>query len=147
MGAPLAAAAMSNRRQSVASQLQSERDCRRWASWFNQRLEGAISRGEVAAIGSGEFAERLRSGVLLWMLLETCASRDELLPPRASTPRGLRESNRSAEQSRIQYVDNLNCVFSALGRIGVNVTGIGPLDVADAHPELVLGLVRRARVP
>ncbi|KAH8060776.1 sodium solute symporter [Aureococcus anophagefferens] len=108
---------MSNRRQSVASQLQSERDCRRWAGWMNGRLEGAIAAAELAAIGAEEFAARLRSGA----------------------PRGLR-GRRHREPSRIEAVDNLNCVFGALARLGVN-HGHRPLDVADAKTELVLGLV------
>ena len=82
---------MSNRRQSVASQLQSERDCRRWAGWMNGRLEGAIAAAELAAIGAEEFAARLRSGVVLWMLLETFADPKELLPAGRQAPRGLRE--------------------------------------------------------
>ncbi|KAH8049462.1 sodium solute symporter [Aureococcus anophagefferens] len=133
---------MSNRRQSVASQLQSERDCRRWAGWMNGRLEGAIAAAELAAIGAEEFAARLRSGVVLWMLLETFADPKELLPAGRQAPRGLREGRRRhREPSRIEAVDNLNCVFGALARLGVNHTGIGPLDVADAKTELVLGLV------
>ena len=131
---------MSNRRQSVASLLQSERDSRRWAGWMNGRLEGAIAGEELRPILAEDFAERLRSGVVLWMLLETFASREELVA-KGGLARGLRPGKRGGDPSRIEMVDNLNCVFSALGRLGVNYTGIGPLDVADAKLELVLGLV------
>ena len=78
------------------------------------------------------FAERLRSGVVLWRLLDTCA--DDL----PQTPRGLRLTR---PLSRIECLDNLAFVFKALDSIGVDHTGIGPLDVADARLELVLGLV------
>ena len=46
-----------------------------------------------------------------------------------------------AAASRIECLDNLAFVFKALDSIGVDHTGIGPLDVADARLELVLGLV------
>ena len=90
------------RRQSVASQLQSERDCRRWAGWMNARLEGAIARRELRPIGSGEFAERLRSGVVLWMLLETCASRGEEDQRAFSNKQRARSHFASHEASEIQ---------------------------------------------
>ena len=113
-------------------QLQCERDARRWAAWINSRLRKAIKRGDLAPLEGADFAERLRSGVVLWRLLDTCA--DDL----PQTPRGLRLTR---PLSRIECLDNLAFVFKALDRIGVDHTGIGPLDVADARLELVLGLV------
>ena len=113
-------------------QLQCERDARRWAAWINSRLRKAIKRGDLEPLKGETFAERLRSGVVLWRLLDTCA---DALP---QTPRGLRLTR---PLSRIECLDNLAFVFKALDSIGVDHTGIGPLDVADARLELVLGLV------
>ena len=67
----------------------------------------------------------------MWRLLDTCA--DDL----PQTPR----APPIVKQSRIECLDNLAFVFKALDGIGVDHAGIGPLDVADARLELVLGLV------
>ena len=90
-------------------QLQCERDARRWAAWINSRLRKAIKRGDLAPLEGATFAERLRSGVVLWRLLGTCA--DEL----PQTPRGLRLTR---PLSRIECLDNLAFVFKALDGIG-----------------------------
>jgi len=111
---------------------QCARDSKRWAAWVNSRLRDIIRRGELAPLDGEDFAARLRSGVVLWRLLETCA--DDL----PATPRGLRGNG---DVGRIESLDNLAFVFKTLDAMGVDRTGVGPLDVADARPDLVLGLV------
>ena len=111
---------------------QCARDSKRWAAWINSRLRDIIRRGELAPLDEEDFAARLRSGVVLWRLLETCA--DDL----PATPRGLRGNG---DVGRIESLDNLAFVFKTLDAMGVDHTGVGPLDVADARLDLVLGLV------
>ena len=110
-------------------QLSGERDSRRWAAWINSRLRKAIKRGDLAPLEGADFAERLMSGVVCggcWTRAPTICRRR-------------RAGSACVTLSRIECLDNLAFVFKALDSIGVDHTGIGPLDVADARLELVLG--------
>ena len=60
--------------KSAASRKQSARDCARWSGWMNSRLEGPIARHELPPIKPETFADDLRSGLVLWRLLETCTA-------------------------------------------------------------------------
>lgn len=87
---------------SANGRLQSERDCRRFANFFNARLEGAIAAGQLEAIPPDGLAERLRSGDVLWRLLETLAPRAELVKD-DKVPRGLRSPEKPKRNaSRIE---------------------------------------------
>lgn len=114
-------------------------------AWIESRLEGT----GYAISEKGSLTEALRSGVVLWHLVETIGGKPIALTksgeearPSAIDEMALSEESARGTRARMEALHNVRRVFDKMAQMGINVVGCSAQDVvAGARSLHALGVV------